>query len=93
MSAGNPPVVTGWRPRQLMEFPAYLKRMAFELTNTDHQIVTVLETGPATEAELVELTGESGERIRDRLSLLEKGGYVRRTSDTPPQFELVEDPR
>lgn len=93
MSVVNPTRVQGRRPRRLMEFGAYLTRMAFELTNTDHQIATILETGPATEAELVELTGVSSERIRDRLSLMEEGGYVRRTGDTPPQFELVEDPR
>jgi len=67
--------------------------MGFELTNTDHAILTLLTDGGCSEAELVEFTGESRERIRERVTAMEDKGYIRRGSDTPTKIKLVEDPR
>lgn len=67
--------------------------MTFELTNTDHAILTLLTDGDCSEAELVEFTGESRERIEERVTAMEEQGYVQRVSDTPPRIELVKDPR
>jgi len=67
--------------------------MSFELTNTDHAILTLLTDGDCSVAELVEFTGESRERIEDRVDAMQDRGYVQRVPDTPPRIELVNDPR
>lgn len=67
--------------------------MEIELTNTDHAILTLLTDEPCTKTELVEFTGESSERIGDRLALLVAHGSLRKTDEAPPRYEVVEDPR
>ena len=63
------------------------------LTETDEDILDVLQEGRGTQRYIVDESGRSRQHVHVRLQVLSAAGYVENIHPTTALYELQEDPR
>jgi DNA-binding IclR family transcriptional regulator len=71
----------------------YRSDVSVDLTQTDDEILDLLQQGRCTQGYLVDQTGRSRQQIHNRLNILRAAGYVNRVHESTALYELSEDPR
>lgn len=67
--------------------------VAVDITETDREILRLLQQGRCTQGYLVDETSRSRQQVHNRLNILRAAGYVDRIHGSTALYELVEDPR
>ena len=67
--------------------------MTVDLTETDREVLDLLQEGRCTPGYLVDETGISRQQVHSRLNVLLAADYIRKVHEPTGLYELVEDPR
>ena len=67
--------------------------MTVELTQTDKEILDLLQEGRCTPGYIVDETEISRQQIHSRLNVLLAADYIQKVHEPTGLYELVEDPR
>jgi len=67
--------------------------MTVELTQTDEEILNLLQEGRCTPGYIVDESGISRQQVHSRLNVLLAADYIKKVHDSTGLYELVKDPR